>query len=602
MRFLLVLLGVWLLCCYEAAAQVVLSPLQQEVRQPDTQQHSQVERRMANALSLPFFDDFATSAPAPDPGRWINGGVYINNRFGRNPITKNVASFDGLNAAGEPYAPNSVAPGPSDTLTSQPVLLGNLNPADSVYLSFYWQSGGNGDIPNRDVNNNIFLQLEFKDASGNWQAVWRQQSVGIFTEFAQVFVAVKNQQYFHNAFQFRFRAAGMRTGMLDTWNLDYVELGSNRRKGQVTTRDIGLSGPVSRLLKNYTAMPIRQFLENPENELAETISARINNLGDFPGAITWSSFVKRVGAGATDTFETVPVLLPALARQYEISSAPRLSQVPLPEEHFVLEHGFRLNTREQNQLQLANDSTTRKTVIADYYAFDDGTAEGGYSYVAGTQVAQRIVLNRPDQVRGFRVYFPRAGVNLAGTSIAFRIWSDNNGIPGAMVHQEAFQVQYTAGFNEFYEVIFAKPVRVSDVFYIGWNQPSGLFLNIGFDVNEPATGRYIGSVSGWQEDPTVGAVMLRPLLTGIALGLEEELAQQAIQLYPNPSSGNVFVEGDYKRLVVYDILGREVYTYRPGVTKENFPLDLRHLGSGAYMVRIETSKTVITKKLILSRP
>lgn len=605
MRLRLTLLGLGLLCSFMASAQVVLFPLLQEARQADAARAQADMRRLLTPLPLPFFDDFSASAITPNPTYWVNGGVYINNRYALHPITKNVASFDGLRADGTPYAPTSVTPGPADTLTSQPILLSGLNPADSVYLSFYWQSGGLGDVPDRTTNNTVFLQLEFRDAAGVWVPVWQQQSVGEVTPFAQVFVGVREQRFFHDGFQFRFRAVGQQSGMLDVWNIDYVEMNRNRRKGQNPTRDIGISRSVSKLLRLYTAMPLRQFLENPAEELAEEVTATLNNLGNFPGAISWRGFIKRLGAASADTFLVSQGLIPALAQQYEISGTPRIAKLALPDEHFTLLHGFLLDTREQNLRQRSNDSTYRKTEFADYFAYDDGSAEAGFNYIStgSSQVAQRFELNSPDQVRGFRVYFPRLRNSILGTNLAFRIWADENGVPGKMLHQEAFQVNYSETLNGFNEVIFTKPVNVSEVFYIGWSQPGNLFINIGFDRNEPTPGRFFWStLTSWQEDTmTEGAVMMRPLMTGMALGLEEDLAQAAIKVYPNPSGGTFFIEGDYEGFTVHDMTGRQVYSERQQPNGVGIPINLKHLANGAYTLRIETSKTIITKKLILTK-
>ena len=153
-----------------------------------------------------------------------------------------MASFDGLNALGQPYAPGSSSAGASDTLTSQPIQLGSLNPRDSLYLSFYWQSGGLGDVPDRTESNLRYLLLEFKDRAGAWREVWRQAAVGEVTDFAQVFVGVKDPVFYHDVFQFRFRNVGLRNGIADVWNLDYIELfenivGVGNKKGIIDIRN-----------------------------------------------------------------------------------------------------------------------------------------------------------------------------------------------------------------------------------------------------------------------------------------------------------------------------------------------------------------------------
>ncbi len=563
-------------------------------------------RLQEDPLPLPFFDDFANFAHGvPDPVRWKNGGVFINNRYALEPVTIGVATFDGLNAAGVPYAPNVIAPGPSDTLTSQPVQLAGLSPADSVYLSFYWQSGGVGDVPDRSSTNSVYLQLEFKDATGAWQMVWQQPGVGERTDFAQVFVGVKEARFFHENFQFRFRSVGRRSGLADVWNIDYVELDRNRRKNQNTTSDVALSRGLTPLLKNYTAIPVQQFIGNPEGELAEEVSVTVNNLGNVPAAISWRGYVAMATPEApADTFLNEAGIVPENARQFVVAGTPRVSAFTFPEQPFKLVHGVFLDTKEQNDRYRANDSVSRETDFADYFAYDDGSAEAGFNFISTgvSQVAQRYELNKSDQVRAFRVYFPQVGNSIAGTTLTFRIWKDNEGVPGETLYQYSFQVRYTAGINNFYEVELPKPVSVKERFYAGWSQPGNLFVNIGFDRNERMPGRrfLFSSVSGWVEDELEGAVMLRPVMTGKALGLADEIAAKAFVLYPNPSKGTIVIESAYKSIRIYDATGREVH-YQAAVPALQ-PISLQHLSNGVYTLRIETSKTILTKKLILTKP
>ncbi|GAB3830883.1 hypothetical protein GCM10028895_47510 [Pontibacter rugosus] len=541
--------------------------------------------------------------------RWSGDGVTINNRFGFEPLTKNVATFDGLNSRGIGYALNAVSAGASDTLTSAPVLLGGLNPVDSVYLSFYWQSGGLGEVPVLTINNERYLVLEFKDNTGAWQEVWRQPAVGRATAFAQVFVGLKKPRYFHSSFQFRFRNIGMRNGMVDVWNLDYVELDRNRRKGQNTTRDIAISEGVSRLLKNYTAMPSWQFLQNPEAELAEEVNATLNNLGNLPGAISWRGYIRKYNETAADTFLRAQALVPGAARQYSISGTPTLGNINLPASgDFTLAHGILLDTKEQNQLQRANDSTARTTAFADYYAYDDGTAEAGFNLLnngnGNSQVAQRYDLNQADQLSAFRVYFPRVGKSIEGSSITFRVWKDDNGLPGETLYQQNFQIQYSDSLNKFYEVKLDRPVPVEGSFYIGWSQPGERFINIGFDRNEHVPGRRFTYTvaTGWlAETRFEGAVMMRPVMLGEApLGVEDDLYRRAMRVYPNPSTGEVYLSEPYEQVQVFDMLGRLVHSQ--AYKGSRMPLHLEHLSPGLYTLRIQNRKAIITKKLILTKP
>ncbi|NBX27973.1 MAG: hypothetical protein EBR55_06990 [Chitinophagia bacterium] len=80
------------------------------------------------ALTLPFFEDFTNYETFPNPLKWKDALVYINNSFPINPISRGVATFDGLNTFGVPYdSVNKYAAIYADSLTSQIIDLSNLN-------------------------------------------------------------------------------------------------------------------------------------------------------------------------------------------------------------------------------------------------------------------------------------------------------------------------------------------------------------------------------------------------------------------------------------------------------------------------------------------
>ena len=198
-------------------------------------------------LDLPFFDDFSTLVR--DPNKWVDsGGVFINNEFGFEPISKGVATFDGFNEQGEPYDFSTVvsqAIGPADRLISCPIdLSGGPN---STFLAFYWQLEGFGEIPDSEDT----LQVQLKDSTDTWQTVWtqiggnpidtviRRDTAGMIIDtvvisrldsnfsFIQEFIPIEDLSFFHDDFQFRFIASGRLSGLYDVWNVDYVVLNNN---------------------------------------------------------------------------------------------------------------------------------------------------------------------------------------------------------------------------------------------------------------------------------------------------------------------------------------------------------------------------------------
>ena len=108
-----------------------------------------------NPILLPFFDDFATSKIFPDENLWLDHDVFINSDFPYRPTNIGVATFDALDSSGAVYSNADWIPFQADFLTSKPIRLDSvfnpvavkLSPADSIYLSFYYQPQGRGEKP-----------------------------------------------------------------------------------------------------------------------------------------------------------------------------------------------------------------------------------------------------------------------------------------------------------------------------------------------------------------------------------------------------------------------------------------------------------------------
>lgn len=135
-------------------AQEVLSGIQ--TNQAQAVAHAKSIRAAATdaPLEIPFFDDFSTSKVIPDQSKWVNQFVFVNNDFAIFPPNIGVATLDVLNENGEVYPTASSTPFVGDYLQSKRIRLDSipaenreLSPADSVYLSFYFQPQGRGDKP-----------------------------------------------------------------------------------------------------------------------------------------------------------------------------------------------------------------------------------------------------------------------------------------------------------------------------------------------------------------------------------------------------------------------------------------------------------------------
>ena len=71
---------------------------------------------------------------------------------------------------------------------------------------------------------------------------------------------------------------------------------------------------------------------------------------------------------------------------------------------------------------------------------------------------------------------------------------------------------------------------------------------------------------------------------------------QAVNVYPNPTSGNVKIEADNLEIVmVFNLVGQKVY--EESVSGNECVLDMNRFGSGVYMVKIKSANGFTTKKI-----
>ena len=86
---------------------------------------------------------------------------------------------------------------------------------------------------------------------------------------------------------------------------------------------------------------------------------------------------------------------------------------------------------------------------------------------------------------------------------------------------------------------------------------------------------------------------------GSSIDLEE--FKQSLNIYPNPTSGILFVsqENEYlTQIKVYTILGKEVYS---NDLLNSLKIDLSSKSNGVYFIEFSNGKQKITERLILNR-
>jgi hypothetical protein len=591
-------------------AQLHLVPLVTRVADQSTKS---VNAARIQAIQLPFFDDFSTATSThPDSQLWKPGsGVYINNTLTTSHPSINVATFDGLDAAGVPYNfTNEQAQGDSDTLVSQPISLSGLRPADSLYISFYWQAKGLGELPDRADT----LRLEFLSNTGDWIAVWKQAGGAFDSLFRQTFIPIIAPAYLHDNFQFRFRAYGRLSGAFDTWHLDYIYLNKGRSLNDRFIKDIAVRQPLTSLLKRYTAMPFKHYFANPAAATADSVRTDIVNLfNNFNFTSYTFTIFDEVGKKEVQRYQQ-PVSSIIAARQTQLKSvAVQPLAQPASGTRMRLRYKFDLLTTDDQNPTIPtvnlrrNDTISAYTELADYYAYDDGSAEFGIRMNQRLgRTALRFVTNQPDTLGGVRMALVPFRKNIDGQGFTIQVYSHRNGRPDQVLYQKSVPVRYGANRNDFIEYEFDNGVAVADTFYVGWLQISEDALAVGFDRNSSlGTSQLFSNLSTeWTDNTEIkGSVMIRPFFGGKTSGVitgPEPSPTLVLSVFPNPTDGLIRWESkSVRQIEIFSLQGIPVRTIVPEEGQRE--ASLRELSDGLYVLRISDGLRAVTQKILLKK-
>ena len=590
------------------------------------------------ALSLPFFDDFSTSINRQNLSKWQKGGgVFINNTFTNNHPTLNVVTFDGLKADGTPYDfVNSLSEGPTDSLTSLSIDLLGKTAADSLYLSFFYRGQGLGEKP--DLRDS--LRLQFLTDGNIWKTVWIDSAVTVLDKFVQVLIPIRANFYLHSGFQFRFQSHGRQSGQFDVWHLDYVYLDGIKniiKSGEILrnrsdrnpvtkevtaiyTRDYATRNPTTNFLKNYNAMPLRQFLAKPDKELVDNVESDINNLFNndlllYPNY----SVINLLNNLVIQKKDSIATFIPRKSfATLQVKNTLDINLLKRDTTKAYLKIKFDVKSGDAATFTV-NDTISRYVDLNNYYAYDDGTAEqAAYLKKGFGRVAIQFINNKPDAVTAIRINVQPTVTNVTGKRLTFQILANDKGKIGRIlktISDTTNVIKYSNTPNSFVEYKI-EPVAVTDTFYVGFVQfTDDEPLAIGLDLNTPqfANKHYYNISNEWIQVPKAdavqansifipikGSLMIRPVMLGKEikakpLANEEEIQDKNLIISPNPSTG-IFRWNDVslKNVEVYDIIGQNVLQEHT----DSQEINLQNLQSGIYFLRLSNEKNTFVRKIV----
>ena len=618
---------IFVLTGFQLAAQLKTLPIE-SYRNNSTAQ--QVQQSFDTTLLLPFWDDFSSTGPILDSTKWsLGNSIAVNNTFTVNTPSAYVVTFDGVDGNGNPYNQNSTFNGAGDSLVSQSINLSAVPSSrrSTVYLSFYYQLMGLGEIP--DPNDS--LQLSFYGADSTWtiidltpddtesyaltggidNLVLNEDSA---LYFRQIIVPVDRTIFFHSSFKFKFVSYSSLSGIYDTWNIDYIYLNRDRDPNETEHRDRAISGQPSPLFYPFNAVPASQYSAFPESyDTPQTIT--LSNLEDdvfnieYNHTITNLSNGARLTSGPRNDEGEIGFREVEFGRVVEGISPQNL---PIDTDSTVIESEFYYSTGdtllfevvdiEGNPLFLpvnlkVNDTLRKRYTITDYFAYDDGSAEfaAGINLLGG-KLAVKYWVNTSDTLTGLKVYFPSINPSSVGETVDFIIWSSLE--PEVIQRRQSYTIAST-GVNQLAKIDLSTPLILNDTFYIGYEQFTDNYIGVGFDKNNKAGSDkiYSNTQREWIRNNRIeGSLMIRPVFesgSDYVLALNEN-TPSTVKIYPNPSTGEIRIEGDFQFFDIFGISGKKMGRY-PG---DLISYDLSSLEEGIYLLNFYHKNGITRKKLI----
>ncbi len=540
---------------------------------------------------------------------WLDNTAYHNYRYAVNPWTLGVATFDGLDANGYPYAIGTTSSGYADYLTSKPLDLSTKTLGDSIYFSFLYQPQGFGDIP--ETSDSLILEFYNKDNT-NWDHIWSTNGKGL-SDFKVVHIPLTNAAYYKKGFQFRFKNYGALSGALDHFNLDYVNLRTSSGKQDTLFKDFAFVYPLNSLLKDYTSVPWDHYKNNFSGKMSPAVNVVVRNGSNLPENNQNGKSEIFYNAGLEGSFTLTAQTLSG----GNINYGPRTTYSSFHDfstgYHFDESKPgnkatFDIVTTAASPFpNLAiNDSTFGKQVFRNYYSYDDGSAEAAYGPTGKqARLAIKYTSYESDSLIGVLTHFVPSVTDVSSKLFLLTVWDDNNGKPGNVIYEDDIffprQPVYEPGIGLFHHYFFKDTLKVklSGTFYVGWRQFDLQRLNIGLDRNINNKDKTFYSVDGggtWKTSTIDGSVMLRPIFsTGmdVELGIKEQhKIENTFVVYPNPTNNSIHVKtisGEFNGMTIMDIRGNIILK-----TNES-SADLSSFSNGIYLIRIEGNESKVIK-------
>ena len=438
--------------------------------------------------------------------------------------------------------------------------------------------------------------------------------------FKQVMIPITDSRWLIDNFQFRFRnlASLEDNGIVgwasnvDQWNIDYVRLDVNRSENDLYPNDLAFVMPTTSILKNYQAMPWSQYRDS---DLGTAFDNKMANLSHNVKNSYYTYNIRKVGGAQVTSYtpnneNAYPYYDNGLHNVGQ-HATPSFNFSSLPTDAsdsatFIVTHIFQeVGTGDDRR---CNDTCIFEQKFGNYYAYDDGTAEAGYSILSTmtnpeAYFAMKFTLAQPDTLRAVKMWFNSVLEDANFQEFTLMIWDESGNLPGNVLYEQQHELpSHADSYTEFVTYRLDEPVAVEGTFYVGFYQNHSVQLNLGFDQNTDSRAFFMYKTTNeWREPFLKGTPMIRPVV-GAPIPVPEGVASietACFQIHPNPASNMLTVVMPEQRVLVhyrvFDAFGRLVENGRG----ENNVLNVSNLSPGLYLLQVtDQTGAAFTQKFV----
>jgi hypothetical protein len=370
--------------------------------------------------------------------------------------------------------------------------------------------------------------------------------------------------------------------------LDYIRIEKNRRSNEKTIQDVGIGNVSSGLFMDYSNVPFSHYKHNntvrgtgpaliARNLNANAVQTRFqlsifNQYNKEVYKKPFSASTRNLNAMGDTTERYESLLFDSLS-----TATPKLKYVYSvnPQSNDVTPDAYNAETN--------NNTVIQTHQMMPWYAYDDGSAEGGfgldYAYLGNLkgQFAMEFNVIKSDSLRGLAIYFNQSLTDVSARSFKLRIWKEISPT-GRPDNQDKLMYEipmarplYSDSINGFSYIFFDSVLYLNaGKYYVGWIQQMPYVLNIGYDNNYRFQGKeqsnphlYSNLLGSWEYagSDAKGTPMIRMLF-----GERKEYAfntnplpKPEISIYPNPCKDFIHINGNFteeSKIEIWDISGK----------------------------------------------